>query len=309
MSSTIRDEATPGHASSAAPGVWLTDAGLVVMAVVWGVNYSIVKYGTLVLHPLAFNSVRLAFAATALVVLVALARARWPTTRTAWRLLALGVLGNGVYQVLFVEGIARTRAGDAALVLAASPALIATVSRLRGLERVPLRGAAGIALNIGGIAFVIFGDTHGSDSGPARSSITGDVLILSGALCWAVYSVLLKPYADRVTGLPLSALTMIGGAVPVILFSAPELLRTSWSGVPALGWGALVYSGLGALVIAYLLYYRGVRVLGPTRAAMYGNLQPLVAVIVAWIMLAEAPTVWQGLGAACILSGLLLTRV
>jgi len=70
----------------------------------------------------------------------------------------------------------------------------------------------------------------------------------------------------------------------------------------------MVYSGIGALVIAYLFWYRGVRVIGPTRTAMYSNVQPVFAVIIAWVVLGEVPTLWQGVGAASIMSGLLLTR-
>jgi len=52
-----------------------------------------------------------------------------------------------------------------------------------------------------------------------------------------------------------------------------------------------------------------VRVLGPTRTAIYSNLQPLVALAVAWMMLpAETPTVWQGAGAVTIIAGVVLTR-
>ena len=46
--------------------------------------------------------------------------------------------------------------------------------------------------------------------------------------------------------------------------------------------------------IAYLFWYRGLRVLGPTRTAVYGNLQPVIAIIVAWLFLKEAPTLVAG---------------
>jgi drug/metabolite transporter (DMT)-like permease len=61
-------------------------------------------------------------------------------------------------------------------------------------------------------------------------------------------------------------------------------------------------------VIAYLFWYRGVRVIGPTRTAMYSNVQPVIAVIFAWVVLSETPTIWQGIGMVCIMTGLLLTR-
>jgi drug/metabolite transporter (DMT)-like permease len=120
--------------------------------------------------------------------------------------------------------------------------------------------------------------------------------------------VLLKPYTHSVDGVKLSAITMVGGAIPLFIFAFPDVMAAEWALVPPSVWGAMAYSGLGALVVAYLFWYRGVRIIGPTRTAMYSNLQPLFAVIVAWILLGELPTVWQGIGAASITSGLILTR-
>lgn len=308
MGSTVGDAVTPGHASTTRPGVWLTDALLVLMAVIWGANYSVVKYGTNIIEPLAYNGVRTMLAAVVLAGVVFVGR-NLPRPRDAVALLALGVLGNGIYQYLFVEGIARTRASDAALVVAASPALIAIVSRIRGVDRIHARGMAGIALSALGIAFVVLGTTQAAGtSGANRPSVAGDLLVLAGSACWAVYSVLLKPYTERVSGMQLSALTMIGGAVPLFVVAWPSIARTSWHAVPVLGWSAILYSGIFSLVVAYLFWYRGIRVLGPTRSAMYSNLQPIFAVVVAWLALGEQLTIWQGIGAAGILGGLVLTR-
>ncbi|HVX42198.1 MAG TPA: DMT family transporter [Gemmatimonadaceae bacterium] len=308
MGSTVGETVTPGHASSTRPGVWLTDALLVLMAVIWGANYSVVKYGTNLVEPLAYNGVRTMLAAVVLAAVVFAGKAM-PSRRDAVALLLLGVLGNGIYQYLFVEGIARTRASDAALVVAASPALIAIVSRIRGVDRLHGRGILGIVLSALGIGFVVLGTTEASNAGGANGpSVTGDFLVLAGSACWAVYSVLLKPYTERVSGMQLSALTMIGGAVPLFVVAWPSIARTSWRAVPVLGWSAVLYSGIFSLVVAYLFWYRGIRVLGPTRSAMYSNLQPIFAVLVAWALLGEVPTAWQGVGAAGILGGLVLTR-
>ena len=54
---------------------------------------------------------------------------------------------------------------------------------------------------------------------------------------------------------------------------------------------------------------RGVRVLGPTRASMYSNLQPLFAMAAAWLVLSETPRMLQLAGAACILSGLVIASL
>ena len=306
MTSTAGESLTPGHeVSTPRPGVWLTDLGLLGMATIWGVNYSVVKYGATLLGPLAYNGFRLTIASIALLVVARAMREPMPSRRVALALLGLGVIGNGAYQYFFIEGIARTRAADAALIASASPVMMALIGQARGTEHVPAKRFAGIALSIAGIALVVTGSQHDA---AGTSSIAGDLLVLTGSLCWAVYAVLLKPFTHDVSGIRLSALTMVGGTIPLVAVAAPSLIHAPWTSVPATVWFAALYSSLGALVIAYLLWYRGLRVLGPTRAAIYGNLQPVIALLVAWALLSEVPTVWQVGGTACIMSGLLVTR-
>jgi drug/metabolite transporter (DMT)-like permease len=288
---------------------WLTDALLLLMALIWGVNFIVVKIGTQLMLPLAFNGARVGIAAVSLVLIALVMRERWPSRRDAIALLLLGVIGNGLYQLFFIEGVARTRAGTAALVLAAAPAFMAIIGRILGVEAVTRRRVLGIAASLLGMALVVLGsDSADSGKGGDVATLAGNMLVLAACLCWAGYTVLLKPYTERISGISLSALTMVGGAVPLVAVSLPEMARTSWTTLPISGWGALLYSGLLALVLAYFFWYRGVRVLGPTRTAMYSNLQPVVALIVAWIALGEQPTLVQVLGAAAIMCGLLLTR-
>jgi drug/metabolite transporter (DMT)-like permease len=312
VSLTRSDEYLPR--ASARPSFGITDVSLLLMALIWGVNYTSVKYGTGILDPLAFNGVRVSLAAGALVIIAEVARRffavereGWPRRRDFIVLLLLGTLGNGVYQILFVEGIARTRAGDAALLIAASPAFIAIIGRLRGTEHVHVRGVLGIALQILGMALVVVGTTNESGAGQSTTLI-GDALLLVSSLCWSVYTVYLQPYTHRVGGIHLSAVTMVGGVLPLLVVAMPAMLVTRWLQLPSLAWGSLAYSGLFALVIAYLFWYNGVRVLGPTRTATYANLQPIFAVAVAWLVLGEGITAWQIAGASSIVTGLLLTR-
>lgn len=221
------------------------------------------------------------------------------------QLLVLGLVGNGVYQLLFISGMARTRAGVAALIVAAGPAWIAIMSRLLGRERVSRLGWAGIALQLVGVLCVV-GSTHGFEGG--EQGLIGAVLISAGSMIWALYSVLLQPYTQRMHAIPLSAITLASGAAMMAIVGTPDMLALDWRSVSPAGWGAVLYSGLGAMVIGYMLFYQGVRVLGPTKTAMYGNLQPIIAIAVAWAVLHETPTGWQLLGAGFVMAGLLVSR-
>src|SRR3954471_13745114 len=305
MSELAGETTTPGLPTApSGPGVWLVDASLFLMAAIWGVNFVVVKFATGVLPPLPFNAVRVSLAAVTLMIIGSLRRTRWPDRKSALALLGLGVLGNGIYQMFFIFGVSLTRAGDASLLIAATPAFIALISRVFGIERIGRRGWIGIALSILGIGLV---------SGAAAlvqtsAAVRGDLLILCGALSWAFYTVLLKPYMHDVDGVKLSALTMVGGALCLDVYAWRAVLATPWLAAPPAAYGAMLFSGFGALVIAYLFWYRGVRIIGPTRTAMYSNLQPIFAVLVAWAVLGEIPTVWQGVGAASIMSGLMLAR-
>ncbi|MCL4215027.1 MAG: DMT family transporter [Gemmatimonadales bacterium] len=281
-----------------------TELLLVVMAVIWGVNFSVVKYGTQVMEPLAYNALRMAIGCAVLMVFALWRPGMRASTRDRLQLMALGVLGHCLYQVLFINGIARTRAGTASLVVAASPAVVALVARAYGHEKLPLRAVVGIALSITGVVLVL----GGTISADGASHLVGDLMILAAVVAWAFYTTLLLPFTKRVDALRLAAWTLLGGVLPLVVIASPALWRTDWGAVTPLTWSAVLYSGLMAMVVAYLLWYRGVKEIGATRTAMFGNLQPIVALLVAWIALAEVPTAFQGAGAATVLGGLYLSR-
>src|ERR671932_683887 len=99
MASSIDEAIAPGRAQDTArPGVSLTDLLLLFTNVIWGVNYIVVKYGTGVLHPLAYNGVRVGLASVALGALAAVRRGDKVARGDVLALLALGVLGNCLYQ-------------------------------------------------------------------------------------------------------------------------------------------------------------------------------------------------------------------
>jgi drug/metabolite transporter (DMT)-like permease len=297
---------SPAVADSAAHHSFgLTDLLLLTMAVIWGVNFVVVKYATHVFNPVAFTGLRVGTAA-AFLVAFAFARGGFALSRhDVLRLLFLGVIGNGLYQLFFIHGVARTRAGNASLIVGAAPAFIALAARARGMERVKRMTLVGIALSVIGVALVIAGSATSSNG---QTTLVGSVLVFLGVLCWTAYTIMLQPYTKRIDVIQLSAVTMVGGAVPLLVASMPALVATDWSSVGAGGWLALFYSSVISMGVAYFFWYRGLRVLGPTRTAVYSNLQPIVALLAAWAFLGEVPTIFQGLGAVTIIAGVFLTR-
>src|SRR4029077_1771994 len=195
--------------SAAHPAFGLTDVLLFAMGVIWGVNFVVVKYATHIFNPVAFTGLRVGTAA-AFLVAFAYARGGFALSRhDVLRLLLLGVLGNGLYQLFFVHGVARTRAGNASLIVGAAPAFIALVARARGSQRVKRMTFAGIALSVIGVGLVIAGSATSSNGETTR---LGSVLVFLGVLCWTAYSLMLQPYTKRIHVVQLAAVTMVRGA-------------------------------------------------------------------------------------------------
>jgi drug/metabolite transporter (DMT)-like permease len=282
-----------------------TDVMLLAMATIWGINFSVMKFGAGAISAPAFNALRASLAAVALAAVAFAPGARRPSAADAKRLMVLGVLGHALYQLFFLNGLTRSRAGTAALIVAGTPALIALLLRILEKERITRNAAAGIALSLTGIVFVV----SGAASPTTRDDTPlGILLLLCGSICWAFFTLGLRPLTHRVDGVQVAAWTLFGGVGPMILMGTPALLTLDFAAVPPLAWGAVAYSALGAFVLAYVFWYRGVQLLGPVRTAMYANLQPIIALTFAWIVLHEQPTAFQFAGAACVIGGLFLSR-
>jgi O-acetylserine/cysteine efflux transporter len=74
------------------------------------------------------------------------------------------------------------------------------------------------------------------------------------------------------------------------------------------GWLAAIFTTLISFVLAYLLWYRGLRVLTPSQTAVYIYLVPVFGLLAAWLVLGERPTLFLLLGGATILAGVILTN-
>jgi drug/metabolite transporter (DMT)-like permease len=204
-----------------------------------------------------------------------------------------------------VEGLSRTKVGNAVLIVAASPAFVAMAARVKGIERLRRRTLAGVALCISGVALVVYGSAR---SDHQTATLIGTLLVFCGVLAWTAFTVFLHPIAVRTDPIQLSALAMTGGTVALLFATPPAILATDWTRVGVSAWAAMFYASVVSMVIAYLFWYRGLRVLGPTRTSIYGNLQPVIAILVAWLFLHESPTLWQGVGTGTIMTGIYLTR-
>jgi drug/metabolite transporter (DMT)-like permease len=299
-----RSHSDSGHQTSHG----LTYLALAALVFIWASNFSVVKFALRDMSPLAFNGLRFTIASIILWLTVRaggrptnIPKKHWPA------LIVLGFVGNTIYQVLFIFGIDWTLAGNSALMLATTPVFTTLFSALLRQERAGRLAWAGVALSAVGIALVVLGGTQGVSF--SSSTVRGDLTVLAGAVAWSAYTVGSNPFVRRYGALPVTAITAWIGGVGLLAISIPALLTQDWSVVRPVSWAALIYSGAFAIALAYFIWYYSVKQIGNTRTAVYSNFIPVVALLIAWLMLGEIPTMLQLVGAACILAGTIMVRV
>ena len=281
------------------------DVLLLLMTVIWGSNFTVVKIALRYIPELPFNSLRLLVASAAFLVAIAL-REQWPRlSRSEWRrVIQLAIIGHVIYQLCFVAALRRTTVANGALIFAFTPIVVALLTSLLGHERIQLARWAGALLSLAGIYLVV-----GGSAASSGATMAGNVLAAGAMLCWAVYTVGARPLLATRSALTITGYSMTAGSLLYVPIAWSGLRDLRWSTVPMSAWAALVLSALLALFVAYMIWYTAVQTIGGTRTAVYSNVTPVVAMVVAAIWIDEPITVREFAGAAAVIAGLAVTRL
>ena len=279
---------------------------LFVTPALWGVNYLVARSAVATVAPHALALGRWTMAA---MILTGLSWAEIATNRAAIRreaaqLLVFGLLGMWICGAFVYIGARTTSATNIGLLYAISPVLIALVSTFALKERMGLAQAAGVALALAGVVHVVL---KGQWVALARVEFSvGDLWILTAALSWTIYALLLKAWPTVFGNIARLALTCWAGVLILIPFAVLEALFFMPTAMNLQTFGYIaalaVFPGVGA----YLSYSFMQRELGAARVGVVLYLGPLYSAGLAWVVLGEAIRLFHFVGAALILPGIFL---
>jgi drug/metabolite transporter (DMT)-like permease len=160
---------------------------MLALVAVWELNFPLVKLAFREMPPMAFNALRFGGATAFLGLALRRTGGGTRVPRTAWPgLIGLGLIGHGLYQIEFINGLAMTTAGNAALILAMVPLFVAVLSAARGTDHLRPTTWMGILFAFAGVVILTT-----SRVGFRLSLVTlaGDALILLCSVAWAVHTV------------------------------------------------------------------------------------------------------------------------
>jgi drug/metabolite transporter (DMT)-like permease len=246
----------------------------------------------------------------ALIVLAPLAlprlKGQWPIVRERWRFfLLLGATGIAIPQCITYIGLNYTTAVNGSLLTAGNPFVMVLFAWLFDRQVTTPRQLIGLTLSFLGVVSVV---AHGSLQTLLEFRFNpGDLLVVLSIPIWCVYSVLLRRRPREIDGLGFLFLLVPIGLVtlaPAFAFEEIFIRTPQWSWPVA---ATVIYIGISASAGSYMLWNRGVELIGANRAAFTNPFQPMFATALAILLLGEEFHLYHAIGFAVIISGWYLT--
>ncbi len=277
---------------------------LVAVMVVWGTTFVVTKAAVQEFRPFTLAFLRFAIATAVLAPF--LRRGALATLRgsvSVGRLLFLAFTGIALFTATFNFALIYGSAAQGALLYATIPAVVGVCAVLFLKERLSRRRILGIALSVAGAALIVATGEARADDAPAP--LLGAALMLSTVLLWGAYTVAAKPVA----GADQTAVTFAMSAIGALLLlppSALELAASPWPITSADGWLGVLYLAVFASAGAYALYNFALRELDASTVGALTNIDPIVGLVTAFVVLGETLLPVQTVGAAVVIVGMWL---
>jgi drug/metabolite transporter (DMT)-like permease len=266
------------------------NAGAFAAAALFGSSVVAVRVAVQEVPPLSLAVLRFGQGGLLLVLLLLLVGAR-DLLRVKWRdlplLILLGVVLFAVFPVSFNASLRLIEASRGALVLATIPLWSALLARIARSERLAPRQVVGVLLTLGGVGLALAERGLGWQGG--LGTLAGDGLMLVTALCGAAYAMVLG-----------TLLLLPAALAEGLLGVLPQLDRQTVA--------LLVFLGVFGGALGFFLWTFALTRLTPTQVAVYINLNPLVAILLAAALLAERLTIVFATGFGVVLLGVLLVN-
>jgi drug/metabolite transporter (DMT)-like permease len=276
--------------------------------IVWGASFIATKLALRDLEPVSVVWMRFTIGVAVLGVAAKVRHQVSLPRKQDWLYFTLlGFLGITFHQWLQSTGLQTVQASTTAWVVATTPIFIAILSWIFLREKADGLQIFGIILGAVGVLMVVSnGDVGGLFNG--QFGTAGDLLILISAVNWAVFSILssrgLKIYQPTQMMFYVMA---IGWLFTSILFitggGMADLKHLTWT-----SFGGICFLGIFCSGLAYIAWYDGLQALPATQIGAFLNIEPLVAVIVAWPILGESILFITLVGGAIILLGVRLVQ-
>ena len=234
-------------------------------------------------------------------------RAHWPSIRRNWRTIVwLGFWGTGLHNVFAYYGLQFTTATNGAILNSSIPIMIIVLGWILYRDTITRVQAFGVLASALGVAAIL---TRGDPAVLAAMSLNkGDLIVLTGMVFWAAYTIFLRMKPADLSGLAMLAAC---GCVGIVLLAPLALTELFFLGgrvelTPAT-MAAMLYVGVFPSFVGYVFWNRAVAEVGSNVAGIFVHLMPAFVSLLAWLFLGERIYAFHLVGIGLILGGITLT--
>ena len=217
------------------------------------------------------------------------------------RLVVIGLLWFGVYNVALNAGELRVDAGTAAMLIQLSPLLVAVLAALVLGERFTAALAVGLGVAFVGVALITT-----ATSGSGERDLVGVALCLTAAAAYAVSLVVQKPLMARFSALQVTWTACAVGTLACLPFAGQLADDVGAASAFDVAW--VVYLGLFPTAVAFTTYAYALTHMSAGNLSVTTYLVPPLTVLMSWLVLSEAPPGMAYVGGALCLLGVAITR-
>jgi drug/metabolite transporter (DMT)-like permease len=272
----------------------------IMLMVMWSLSYLSIKVISEEVSPTLSAFYRFALAAIILIIILKIKYPQEKILKEDKLKLALGGLfGVGIYFIFENYAVAYTSASNVAILIASIPIFTLFSQGIIYKEKMTYGKVVGATLSLVGIIIIVVSKERVSLF--SKGSI-GDLMALGAVFSWIIYNMVCSNFKGHYRSLTITAYQIVWGALflsPSIFFSALQMPSTK----VVLN---IVFLSIFCSCIGYVVYVYCLKELGATIITTYINLQPIMSIIAAAVILKEAITIWQVIGCSVIIVGVTL---
>jgi drug/metabolite transporter (DMT)-like permease len=277
------------------------------MVFVWSINFVVAKYALREFPPLVLGALRFSVAGVLIAPVYVwrqrkLDRPLW-AGEESWKLLALGLLGIGLNQLIFLYGLVRTSVAHAAFLIALTPMMVLLLSSWIGHERITPGKLVGLGTAVAGV-----GVLQGRALLGGHGSSLGDLCVIGASITFALFTVFSKSLRGQFDSLTSTTFAFAGSSVALAPVTLWLLAISSLEAVSVNGWLSVLFMAIFPSLVAYLIFHHALKYLAPSRVSMLAYLQPILATAFGVVLLGEHVTASLVTAGALVLAGVLVAE-
>jgi len=269
----------------------------------WGTTWIASRQGVLHMPPLQLAGMRQFLGGLCYVIFFSVRGEGWPSRKQWQTIIILGILNFLLANGLTTWGVKHISAGLGSIIGATFPLWIVVVNLFSAGSKLPVKAILGFIIGFTGVCIIFYEHLHDFRNAGFRFGI---ILSFIGTTSWAFGTIYTKKKAESFNPYFSLGLQMCISGLGLLTISEFTGNSISFTDIPWQSWLAISYLVIFGSVISFIAYLYALQNLTTEQTSIYAYINPVVAVLLGWLVFDERLTVFIAVGGLITLAGVYL---